>query len=319
MRKLRAIAGILCMVLLLGMLAGCEKAPVKPQTEEKSALSVYATFYPFYALASMIGEGVPDLQVNCLVQPQDGCLRAYQLSDWDLALLTGAADAVIAGGRGLESFESILYALGDEGPAIASVLYNMDLSSYSPAETAEESHWSGENPHIYLKIDGAIEIAERIAANFAVIDPEYGDLYAENLEKAKNRLESLKTEVHSDDQTLVGNPVAVINEALVYVAEEFELEIALCIERESGEDFYESDLEACLVALSESSAKVVLIEKQAPQRFCEALEAAGYAVAKLDTLSTRRAGEGSEGYFEAQRANAAAIKAAFAAEMEADS
>ena len=72
-------------------------------------------------------------------------------------------------------------------------------------------------------------------------------------------------------------------------------------------------LAACLETLRSGGAKVVLIEKQAPQALCEALEGAGYAVARMDILSTRRANEGAEGYFEAQRANAATLKEAIAA------
>ena len=48
------------------------------------------------------------------------------LSDWDAYLLQ-AADLVVAGGRGLESFESTLQSLGAAGPAVALTLYNTGL------------------------------------------------------------------------------------------------------------------------------------------------------------------------------------------------
>lgn len=316
MRKMRALAWLLCLALLLAGLSGCERGEPAPVEEEKTELSIYATFYPIYAIASMIAQNVPNLKLNCLVQPQDGCLRDYQLSDWDLALLLGSADAVLAGGRGLESFESLLYALGEDGPAVSGVLYNMDLSSTELKSERKDSHWEGENPNIFLKTDGAMEIAVRIAATLEEIDPKYADVYAKNLEMTKNRLKSLQDEMHENARNLAGQPVILMNEALLYCTEEFDLEIALCIERESGESLYDQAMENCLAQLKASGAQVVFIEKQAPQRFCEDLEAAGYRLARLDTLSTRRADEGFDGYFEAMRANAAAIKAAFAAEGE---
>ena len=314
----KLIALLLCMCLMTCALSGCGLTGVKEEAlPEAEALSVYATFYPIYALTALIADGVPELQINCLAQPMDGCLRNYSLSDWDLALLTRSADAVITGGRGLEAFESTLYALGEDGPAIVSVLYNLELMTAKPDnETDEESHWTDENPHIYMAIDGAIAIAERIAANLTVLDPRYTDLYAKNLENAKNRLESLREEMHSLTGDLTGRKSIVMNEALVYAAQEYGIDIELCYARESGEALYDRGLEDCIEQLHSCDARVILMEKQAPEAFRRALEAAGFRVAALDVLSTRRASEGAEGYFEAQLANARMLAAAFSEEME---
>ena len=316
---IKSIALLLGMCLLAGALSGCGLHAEEEVPQEPEALSVYATFYPIYALTSLVADGVPDLQVNCLTQPMDGCLRSYSLSDWDLALLMQSADAAIAGGRGLEAFESMLYALGENGPAVTSVLYNLELATVKPAnETGEDSHWTDENPHIYMTIDGAIAIAERIAANLAVLDPKYGDLYDQNLQEAKNRLESLRTEMHEVAGGLQGQKVIVMNEALVYAAQEYGLDVELCYARESGEGIYDRDLEASIELLSTCDARVILLEKQAPEALRRALEEAGFRVAALDVLSTRRASEGAEGYFETQLANARALAAAFSKELEVE-
>lgn len=316
---IKSIALLLGMCLLVVALSGCGLHAEEEVPQEPEALNVYATFYPIYALTALVADGVPDLQVNCLTQPMDGCLRSYSLSDWDLALLMQSADVVIAGGRGLEAFESTLYALGENGPAVTSVLYNLELATVKPAnETGEESHWTDENPHIYMTIDGAIAIAERIAANLSVLDPEYSDLYSSNLEKTKNRLESLCTEMHEAAGGLQGQKVIVMNEALVYAAQEYGLDVELCYARESGDALYDQELEDCIELLSGCEARVVLLEKQAPEAIRRALEEAGFRVAALDVLSTRRASEGAEGYFEAQLANTRALAAAFSKELEVE-
>ena len=313
---IKLVALILSACLLAGALSGCNlHAATEEASPEPEALSVYASFYPIYALTALIADSVPNLQVNCLAQPMDGCLRNYSLSDWDLALLVQSADAIVAGGRGLESFESALYALGERGPAVTSVFYNLDLATVKPANaTGEESHWTDENPHIYMTIDGAIAISERIAANLAILDPEYADLYAENLEKAKNRLESIRAEMHELAGDLVGRKAIVMNESLVYAAQEYGLDAELYYARESGEALYDRELEDCIEQLRACDARVILMEKQAPEAFRMALEAAGFRLAALDVLSTRRASEGAEGYFEAQIANARALAAAYAEE-----
>ena len=309
--KRRILALALCMALLAGLLTGCAKQKAQ-QPEQDDAFSIYASFYPIYAIAGMITENVPDVRLNCLVQPQDGCLRDYALSDWDLALL-GSADAVLIGGRKLESFESLLYTLGEDGPGVSALLYNMDLSGFNGIAADEDSHWYGENPHIYMKSDGAIALAERISGSLSLLDAKNSDQYAANIEAAKQKLAALQAEIHEQYAHLAGKSAIVMNEALLYVAEELGLKVESYIERESGEGFYDSSLAQCLEELESCEGRVILIEKQAPAALCEALEDAGFVLARLDTFSTRTAGDGPEGYFETLRMNAAAISAAFVA------
>ena len=165
MRKRGWLAALLMLALAL---TGC--APLVEDGPEP--LTVYATFYPVYALVEPLTEGVPDLTLKCLVQPQDGCLRSYSLSDWDLYLLA-SADAVIAGGRGLESFESMLFGMGEKGPAVSALLYNLELQNStreSHDASQEDSHLTGPNPHLYMSVDGAKRIVESAAAMLQTLD-----------------------------------------------------------------------------------------------------------------------------------------------------
>lgn len=311
----RLLALILCMALLAGVLTGCGKQQVQ-QPKDDGVMDVYASFYPIYAIAAMIADGAQNLRLNCLVQPQDGCLRDYGLSDWDLALLTGSADVLLIGGRGLEGFENLLYGLGENGPGVSALLYNLDLRSFEAGNADEASHWTGVNPHIYIKTGGAIALAERIAGSLMLLDDKNSAVYKLNLERTKDTLTALQQELAAANAHLMGRKVIVMQEALLYAAEEYGLVVEACVMRESGEAFYDQALESCINELQQKEAGVILIEKQAPEAFCRALEDAGFAIARLDVLSTRSAGEGSGAYIEALRANAVAICDAFAAGEE---
>ena len=279
--------------------------------------SVYATVYPIYALADAVLRDIPNVQLRCLVQPQDGCLRSYALSDWDLALIR-SANAVIAGGRGLESFESTLFGLGESGPAVSAVLYNLPLYNASQSHTGgdSESHLEGPNPHLYMSVGGAGQIVESIAASMQAMDPDYADSYAENAAAAMDRLNALAEELQAENEALRGKPVILMNEALIYVAQDYGLTVAEWIDRESGIAYYDDELAKCLEKLKSSGAGVILIERQAPTGFVRALEAAGYTVARIDILSTHREDAGFDTYIKVQRDNAAAIRAAFQREAE---
>ena len=230
-----------------------------------------------------------------------------------MRLLT-SADGVIMGGRGLESFEDTLFSWGEDGPAVSAVLYNLEL--YNNGERSgnleQESHLKGENPHLYMSIDGAKQIVESISAMLVAMDPEYGAQYAENTEEAIRELQVLDDRAHEIMATCEGRRVVLMNEALVYCARDYGLAIAEWIDRESGEGLYDDALRTCIDRMNAADAEVVLMEKQAPQRLVEALEGAGFSVARLNILSTGREGQGFDAYIQAQFENAEAIKNAFA-------
>ena len=298
------------MILVVAVaVSGCGRLVPEPA----ETLSVYATFYPIYALTDAVMADIPDAELHCLVQPQDGCLRAYQLSDWDVSLISAGADAVIAGGRGLESFESALFGWGDDGPAISAVLYNLELYQGREGEgdSEMESHLAGPNPHLYMSIPGAGQIVESVSAMLMSLDPRFTDTYVRNADAATDRLDELFAMTQEELSRFKGSPVILMNEALIYAARDYGLEVAEWIERESGEPMEDRDLEACLDRLMEARAKVILVEKQAPQALVEALEDAGYAVARLDVMSTHREGEGFDCYLEIQSDNARVLREAF--------
>lgn len=306
-RKWKRSVATLFFVLAVA-LTGCQRL-VEP---EKQSISVYVTFWPVYALTDAVMAEVPDATLRLLVQPQDGCLRNYQLSDWDTALLSRSADAVILGGRGLESFESTMFGWGDSGPAVTAVLYNLELYNQEDhADGETESHLRGANPHLYLSLDGAQHMIESIAASMQSLDPKYAEKYVENTQKAVERLDAQLSESRKLLAKWAGQSVILMNEALIYPALDYGLNVAEWIDRESGDNLVDSELTACLERLKAADARVILIEKQAPRRLVEALEGAGYAVARLDVLSDHGESADFNDYLSIQSANARAIARAF--------
>ena len=304
-RRIAIVTLILC---ILTALAGCKRL-VEP---ENQSISVYASFWPVYALTDAVMDGVPDAELHVMAQPQDGCLRDYHISDWDAAMLANA-DAIIIGGHGLEAFESALFSLEKNGPAVSAVLYNLELYNQDkPADGESESHLDGANPHLYMSIDGAKEIIDSVAATMQSLDPGYAQRYIQNAQTADARLDQLLMDNRALLADCAGCRVVLMNEAMIYAVNDYGLEVADWIDRESGEGLYGNELSQLLERLESADAKVILIEKQAPQALTDALEAAGYAVARLDVFSAHREGEGFETYVEQQSANAQAIFDAFA-------
>lgn len=306
-RLRRAVTIALLLIVAASALSGC-----RPLVQEEAGpISVYASFYPIYALTDAVMRGVSDAALHCLVQPQDDCLRAYQLSDWDAALLARGADAVIVGGRGLESFEGTLFGWGENGPAVSAVLYNLELYEQQRTDGEAQPHLQGQNPHLYMSLDGAKHIVESISATMVSLDPVYSEQYISNARQSIEALDALLEACRAKLSACAGRRVALMSEALIYVANDYELLVGEWIERETGAAFGDNELAAWLERLEKADVAVVLIEIQAPQALIEALESAGYAVAPIDVLSTHREGEGFESYLKIQGKNAQAVFDAF--------
>lgn len=297
----------LLMVLVLSLSACSPIVGDAPQT-----LSLYATFYPIYALAGMVVKDIPDLELHCLVQPQDGCLRSYTLSDWDLYLLSCSANAVLSGGSGLERFSGTLESMAETQISLIEILHGLSLYQGSADNSEDATHFDGDNPHLYMSIDGAIRMLQNMAGSLAVIDQRYADQYMQNLDTAIEELKTLQTTFFEQTSVCNGKKTAVLNEALVYVAQDCQMEVVATVERESGTDLYDDELKKCIDELSESGAEIVMIEQQAPKPLIDALEAAGFSVARLDILSTHSEADGIQGYFDAQMNNAQALAEACA-------
>ena len=283
---MRWAAWALCLLLLAMSLGGCARPQQSAQEEADGDQSVMATFYPLYAIAVNLVRDVPELSLSCLVQPQDGCLRSYSLSEWDYLILA-SQDAVICGGRGLESFSGTLSALQD-GPILISCLQGLTLKNDGEAQE-EESHLQGENPFPFLSVGGAMSVATTIAYSLMEIDPEYADLYQKNLQDYLARLDELAGQMADVLARAPGKRVALMNEGLSYLADQLALNVVAQIDHEPGVSVEDNDLEAVLSQLEEADAEVVLLESQAPMHLVEALEGAGYRVALLDILSAHPA------------------------------
>lgn len=305
--KYRLMAILTLLALVLG---GC--IPVVEQAQEES--HVYASFYPIYALSSLVLDGVSGIRLSCLSQPQDGCLRSYELSDWDLHLLAYDASAVILGGGRLESFGDMLYSLGESGPAVINATYGCNLyndDGIDAEATEDSSHLDGDNPHYYMSMYGAGLMVENIVQGLCALYPDKAEEISANAEEAVSRISDLKSEAEGICADVRGKKVILMNEALIYPAVEYGLEVAYWYDRESGDTLYGSGLENLLEEIEGCGAEVILIEKQAPAELIKNLENAGYHVAKIDIMSSYALDADGEGYFEAQLANARAIAQAF--------
>lgn len=305
---MKGLKGMLAAVLLLCMLplAGCVNRL------EEEGLLIYASFYPFYAVTQGVAEGAQGVSVRCLVQPYDSCPRAYELSDWDVRLIS-YADLVFLGGRGFESFEGSWESSAFSQKAAVRLMDGVELINEGDPVSVDEdaSHFDGPNPWAFLSFDGAEALITSAASNLIYLDEQNEGIYHDNEAALLERLDAVRAEAEA---LLIGaelQPVGILHEGLQYIAQDFGVFIGATYEREPGQDLDLSALEEAVTLFTEADVRVLFIERQAPDRLKRELDKAGFILAEMDTTLTR-APEGTvDGYFEALNDNARAASDAF--------
>ena len=290
----RIVLFLLACSLLIAVTACHSIVPAMPEM-----LNVYATTWPIYAMTSRLLEGVPDVSLHLLIQPQDECIRSYALSRWDQELLADA-DAVVCGEYGLEGFSlddlsQDRFALIEALPEDALIHMNDDVSD-------EATHFDGVNPHAYMSFECADLMLERIAYSFTVLDPRYADQYEENLVDARQELHDIIPEYSEND--IIGIIAAVATETAYYPLNELGIE-TIPLEREPGEDLSETQLTKILPSIAE--ADMMLIESQAPKHLKDMLMDSGVHLVEIDVMSAHDETEEWETYCNCMKQNYDAI------------
>jgi zinc transport system substrate-binding protein len=295
------------LILVFIIFTGCSFT--MPKIGEGLKWQAAASFYPIFTIAANIIRDVPDVTLTCLIQPQDGCLRSYELSSWDEALLL-SADAMIIGGRGLESFEGAIMGLGD-APLLITAMNGLTLINQG-AQTIDEdaNHSLSENPWLFLSTRGAEDMASIIAEALSMIDPAHADLYYENLSDFRGRLALARREIAAALEPAQRVNIALMHEGLCYFTDEWGLNAGLYINREPGTYFEDAELNDVIAMLESADIELILLELQAPMRLTEDLEGAGYRIALMDTLSAGTPDGNLYAYEQIMIKNAHAIRGA---------
>ena len=101
------VAGMLCAILLLSVsFTGLYvKQSVKDEAGSKEQITIVTSFYPMYVAVLNLVDGIDEIRVRNLSEPQTGCLHDFQLTPEDMKLLSGA-DVFVVNGGGIENFIS---------------------------------------------------------------------------------------------------------------------------------------------------------------------------------------------------------------------
>jgi ABC-type Zn uptake system ZnuABC Zn-binding protein ZnuA len=240
----RLFALLLAGLFLCAALSGCGDTG----EDQPSGITIAATTYPVYLLASAVTEGVEGITVVPVVNQSVACLHDYTLTVTDMKVLEGA-DLVLLSGAGLEDFmEDALV-----GKPTVDCSVGIDL-----LEGEEEGE---PDPHIWLDPNRGAQMAENIAAGLAQIDPDNAERYAANGQAEADALTALAEEGREALSDLSCRQLITFHEGFSYFAEAFDLEIVAAVEEESGSEASAKEIVRMVSLIGEYDLPAIFVEE----------------------------------------------------------
>jgi ABC-type Zn uptake system ZnuABC Zn-binding protein ZnuA len=137
-------------------------------------------------------------------------------------------------------------------------------SAEKEEHTEEETkHEHGEHdPHYWLSITNARQIATNIATKLTEIDPQHKDYYAQNLAAYQQKLQETYSAAKAKLADIKSNQIITFHEAFAYFADELGLEVVATIEPFPGKEPTISYLQEVGQIIKAKNVKVLFKEPQ---------------------------------------------------------
>lgn len=268
MSFVKKIKYIIIMLAFTLMLSSCSSSV----QEDKNGINVTASFYPIYIITSNIVEGIDDINLNNMAQPQTGCLHNYQLSTSDMRILSESDLFIINGGgmevfldNALELFPNLSIIDSSEGVHEAETSHSHNKHSEHGEHCENDTHNHEHNPHFWIYPENAIIQAQNICDALCNIYPEKEDLLKANTE---NFIASVKEAENFDGH---GIKSCVFNEAFDYLEMTYGIHVELCVEMGENETPSAKELAEIITAVKNEKIELLIAADDASKAIADTI------------------------------------------------
>jgi len=306
------------LIILLVIIAGAAiyllAADLGPQKDESTAegkTKIAATIPPLKSIASEIAGDQIEVE---LVLPSGASPHTFEPTAGDLSRLENA-EMVLAIGHGLDDWATpIAESLGAVTKTVDQDIELLEMSAdahsdedhhdhNTEAET-EHAHSHADqtvNPHYWLSVTNAKQIAKNIAGEITALDSQNQELYERNLAQYEAELDQLNSDIRNELASIPNRNIVTFHNAWPYFAADYDLEVVATFEPSPGKEPTPQYLKELQEAVAEYNVKTIFTEPQlSTQSLQSFLDDMDVSVAVLDPL-------GGDSYLEMMRQNAAAI------------
>ena len=288
---------LLSLLLTLCLLAGCSGGASQSQAEQ-SELTILATTYPVYLMASAVTEGVDGVKVDRLNTGDVSCLHDYTLSVNDMKKIE-QADVIAVNGVGLEEFMEDALAASDAAVIDCSqgveLLENLS-HHHDDHDHSHDGHDHGHfDPHYWMDPNNAHTMVGNVRRGlwFLLPDAAAPDLSA-NTTRSFELLQPLYAlglqYLYPRSEKAVSVPgLITFHDGFQYLAHTFHLPLLASIEEEAGSEASAKEIVEIAQLVKEHNIPVIFTEINGSDATAQAVaRETGCAVASLSMIMDGR-------------------------------
>lgn len=304
MRKIWGVLGAVAVFAIGGILAYGRLASLVPAGKETQALTVGATIFPLADIVRQVGGEAVNV---VLIIPPGVSEHSFSLTPQQLQELSEAR-AVFEIGQDLDSHltERITSAL--PGIQAISVDRGIALQAFGAGivQTGEIDHDEGVDPHYWLAVPNAMQIAQTVADELTKLDPERSPAYAGRLAAYARQLAELETDLQAQAKQVPREEFMATHNAWSYFAKQYGLKLVATYEPVEGKQPSLADLTQLREIVNQYHLTAFFAEPQkATTGVANFMQREfGLKILVLDPVGGL---EGKESYADLMRANMAAI------------
>lgn len=284
---------ILLLILSLSLLIGCNGQQENAQ--------VVATTKPVYDFTDFLCQNT-GIQVELLVTENLSCLHDYTLQVRQMRAVE-AAQVVVMNGAGLEEF--LDDALQSKEIIIDASQGITLLCGDHDHEHQHDGHHHGEDPHIWLSVANAKQMAENISQGLIAQFPQHRDTLLENLSALNQKFDALTVYGNDAFSQLKVKELITFHDGFAYFADFWHLHILHSLEEESGSEASAAELKELIALVEDHSLPAIFVEENGSTSASRVVS--DETGARIFTLNMAM---GEKDYFESMYQNIDSIKEA---------
>lgn len=259
---------------------------------------VVASFYPMYIASLNLLDGVDDVRLENLSEPQTGCLHDYTLTTEDMKLLS-KADIFVVNGGGIETF---LTNVASEYPS----LLQLDTSSL----IKDGGLGDEDNSHYWMSVElytmqiqaleeGLCEYFEEKGADAVTTETIHS-----NADAYRSKLEGLMENQTTVKEKLSGKDVILFHEAYGYVASDYGMNVTYLMDLDEEREISAGEAAEVMDEINNDDVRLILAEEEYGSEMGSEVERETDAtVIYLDTIVRGNAADEKDAYIERMQAN----------------
>ncbi len=210
------MAGIVALSAVITLLTGTAQ-------RGKEKTRIVASFYPVYVAALNLTQGIGDVELISLTEPQTGCLHDFQLSP-DNMITLAEADVLVINGAGAEAFLDDARSRFPELPVVdTSAGISLLESGHAHEHEDGEIHEELVNEHIWTSPSRYYRQVENLRDGLCEADPAHAAQYRDNAAQYLAEIGEIRAAFADTAASLPFDGCILFHESLRYFADDLGL------------------------------------------------------------------------------------------------